>query len=68
MKSLTCPEFKAVLDFVSKCDDTDFRLVLDNILTQRRMAVEDGISNSVARLDYLDKLDQLSLSVNGGTL
>lgn len=69
MSSLLSPQFKAVLDFVARCDDRDFRNVLDSILTQRRMAVQDGMVTPTAeRADYLTRLDDLSVTVNGGTL
>jgi len=69
MSSLFSPQFDAVLDFVTRCGDRDFRNVLDNILTQRRMAVQDGaVTPTSKRADYLTRLDDLSVMVNGGTL
>lgn len=66
MNSLLSPHFKAVMDFVARCDDRDFRNVLDNLITTRKRAVADR--NTVSTLDYIARLDDLSVMVNGGTL
>lgn len=70
IKSISDPKYTAVMKFAEICSDLEFRLVISNLISTRKFAIEENlvVPQKSSKEDYLKKLDDIDLKLNEGTL